>query len=85
MKRILVLVALLAGLTTTVAAAQTRVGVSLRFGNPYYSGEVIVGHPYRPYYHRYWYPRYYRDYYFGPRVFVIRPRRFHERRYHRHW
>jgi hypothetical protein len=84
MKRVLVIVALLLALGTGVAAAQTRVGVSLSFGSPYYGGYVFVGHP-RPYYHRYWYPRYYREFYGEPRVIVIRPRRYHVRRYHRHW
>ena len=77
MKRLLVIVALLFGLATGVAAAQTRVGVSF----------VFVG---RPYYHRYWYPYYYRYYrepviLVGPRFY--RARRFHARRYYwgRHW
>ena len=82
MKRVLVIVALLAGLISGRAAAQTRVGVSLSFGSPYYGGHIFIG---RPYYHRFWHPRYYREHYGGPRIIVVRPRRFHERRYYRHW
>ena len=93
MKRTLILVGLLLGLTTGVAAAQTRVGVSLSFGDPYFSGQVAIGRPFyyryaRPYYHRYRpapvivvSPRYYP----APRVVVVRRGRYHGRRYHRHW
>ena len=93
MKRILIVVGLLFGLATGVAQAQTRVGVSLSFGDPYFNGHVVVGEPYyyrysRPYYYRYhpYYhpapvvvvaPRYYR----APRVVVVQPRRRHKR----HW
>jgi hypothetical protein len=93
MKRVLVLVGLLLGLATGVAAAQTRVGVSLSFGDPYFAGQVVIG---RPYYHRYAHPYYYRyrpapvivvapRYYREPRVIVVRPHRRHNRGYHRGW
>ena len=89
MKRILIVVGLLVGLATGVAQAQTRVGVSLSFGDPYVGGHVVIG---RPYYHRYSRPYYYRyrpapvivvapRYYRAPRVVVVRP----HRRHHRHW
>jgi len=85
MKRMLVLVALLVVLGTSVGRVQTRVGVSLSFGDPYFAGQVVVG---RPYFHRYRpapvivvAPRYYRE----PRVIVVRPYRFHRHRYHRGW
>jgi hypothetical protein len=93
MKRMLIFVGLLLGLATGVAQAQTRVGVSLSFGDPYVSGQVVIGRPYyhryaRPYYHRYHptpvivvAPRYYR----APRVVVVRPHRHHPRRHHRRW
>jgi hypothetical protein len=82
MKRMLVVVGLLFSLTTGVAAAQTRVGVSLSFGDPYLSGQVVIG---RPYYPRYAHPYYYhyRPSYRAPRVIVVRPHRYHPRRYHR--
>ena len=94
MKRMLMIVGLLVGLATGVAQAQTRVGVSLSFGDPYFGGHVVIGRPYyhrysRPYYHRYRpyrpapvivvAPRYYR-----PRVVVVRPHRYHARRHRRH-
>ncbi len=91
MKRILVIVGLLFGLATGVAQAQTRVGVSLSFGDPYFGGHVVIGSPYyyrysRPYYYRYqpapfivFAPRDYRE----PRVIVVRPHRGYARRYHR--
>ena len=93
MKRMLVLVALLVVLGTSVGRVQTRVGVSLSFGDPYFAGQVVVG---RPYYHRYAYPYFYRyrsapvivvepRYYREPRVIVVRPYRFHRHRYHRGW
>ena len=92
MKRIFVILGLLLGLTTTVAQAQTQVGVSLSFGDPYFNGQVVVG---RPYYHRYARPYYYqyRPYYHRVPVVVVAPRyervvvvRAHRsnRRYHRH-
>ena len=93
MKRILAAVALLFGFATGVAQAQTRVGVSLSFGDPYFDGQVVIGQPYylryaHPYYYRYRptpfmvvEPRYYR----GPRVVVVRPHRRYNRGYHRHW
>jgi len=93
MKRILVIVGLLLGLGVGVATAQTRVGVSLSFGDPYFGGHVVIGRPYyrhysRPYYHRYQPapviilgPRVYRS----PRVIVVRPHRYHPRRHHRRW
>lgn len=93
MKRMLITVGLLLGLGTGVAQSQTRVGVSLSFGDPYVAGHVVIGRPYdhrysRPYYHRY-HRRYRRApvivvvprYYHAPRVVVVRP----HRRYHRHW
>ena len=93
MKRVLVAVALLFGLATGVAQAQTRVGVSLSFGDPYFDGQVVIG---QPYYRRYAHPYYYRyrptrvivvepRYYRGPRVVVVRPHRRYNRGYHRHW
>jgi hypothetical protein len=88
MKRTLILVALLFGLTAGASVAQTRVGVSLSFGNPYVAGQVVIG---RPYYHRYAHPYRYRSYYRAPliiveepRVVVVRRHRHHVRRYHRH-
>ena len=92
MKRLLVVLGLLLGLTTGVAQAQTRVGVSLSFGDPYFNGHVVVG---RPYYHRYSPAAYYRyrPYYHRvpvvvvapryERVVVVRPHR-SKRRYHRY-
>ncbi len=51
MKRILILVGLLFSVATSVGRAQTRVGVSLSFGDPYFAGQVLIGRPYyRPYY-----------------------------------
>ena len=94
MKRMLILAGLLLGLATSVASAQTRVGVSLSFGDPYFAGQVVIG---RPYYHRYahpYYNRYSPPYYYrynpapgpviivGPRYYA-RPHRYHARRYHR--
>ena len=90
MKRTLLLVGLLLGLGTGVAAAQ--VGVSLSFGDPHFHGQVVVG---RPYYHRYARPHYHRysaapvivvaprRYYAPRRVVVVRPHRHF--RGHRHW
>jgi len=90
MKRILIVLGLLLGLTTGVAQAQTRVGVSLSFGDPYFNGQVVIG---RPYYHRYARASYYRyrPYYHRvpvvvvapryERVVIVRPHRNH-RRYH---
>jgi len=75
MKRILVLVGLLFGLATCVAQAQTRVGISLSFGDPYFAGQVVIGQPH--------YPRYAHPSYYAPRVIVVRPHRYHPRRYHR--
>jgi hypothetical protein len=94
MKRVLMIVGLLFGLATGVAQAQTRVGVSLSFGEPDFAGAVVIGRPY--YYGYYPYPYYYRyrpgpvivfgpRYYHAPRVIVVRPYRFHSRRYHRGW
>jgi len=94
MKRILVAVALLFGLATGVAQAQTRVGVTLSFGDPYFDGQVVIG---QPYYHRYAQPYYYyRDrpapvivvgpgYYRERRVVIVRPYRRFVHRYHRGW
>lgn len=92
MKRTLILVGLLLGLTSGVAAAQTRVGVSLSFGDPHFAGQVVIG---RPYYYSYARPYYYRyrpspvivvarRYYPAP-VVVVRRYRHHDRRYHRNW
>jgi len=95
MKRILILVGLLFSVATSVGRAQTRVGVSLSFGDPYFAGQVLIGRPYyRPYYRRYAYPYFYRyrpapvivvepRYYPEPRVFVVRPHRYFARRYRR--
>ncbi len=91
MKRMLILVGLLLAVATSAGLAQTRVGVSLRFGDPYFAGQVVVG---RPYYQRYAYPYfyYYRPapiivveprYYPAPRVILARPHRYHGRRYRR--
>jgi len=95
MKRMLIIVGMLLGLATGVATAQTRVGVSLSFGDPYFGGHVVIG---RPYYHRYSRPYYHRyrpapviivapRYYHAPRVVVVRPHRGHGRRSrsHRRW
>jgi hypothetical protein len=90
MKRMLIIVGMLLGLATGVAQAQTRVGISLSFGDPYVGGHVVIG---RPYYHRYsspyyyhYYPRYeHPRYYHSPRVVVVRPHRGHGRRSHRRW
>ncbi|HXG95895.1 MAG TPA: hypothetical protein VNJ06_02140 [Gemmatimonadales bacterium] len=86
MKRILAAVALLFGLATGVAQAQTRVGVSLSFGDPYFDGQVVIGQPYYHRYHPYYYYRY------RPalaRVIVVGPRdrpyRRSVRRHHRGW
>lgn len=90
MKRTLILVGLLFGLTAGVSVAQTRVGVSLSFGSPYVASQVVIG---RPYYHRHAHPyRYVRSYYHRaplivveePRVVVVRRHRHHVRRYDRH-
>lgn len=77
MKRILVVLAVLFGLSNGVAQAQTRVGVSLSFGDPYFNGQVVIG---RPYYHRYAPIAYYRyrPYYHRVPVLVVAPR-YHER------
>jgi hypothetical protein len=93
MKRIFVVLGLLFGLATGVATAQTRVGVSLSFGDPYFAGQVVIG---RPYYHRYARPYYHRyrpapvivvapRYYHSSRVVVVRPHRRYARGYHRGW
>jgi hypothetical protein len=99
MKRILVVIGLLFGLATGSAQAQTRVGVSLSFGDPYFAGQVVIG---QPYYHRYAHPYYYRyrpapapapaplivvapGYYRERRVVIVRPYRRFVHRYHRGW
>ncbi len=81
MKRVLVAVALLFGLATGVAQAQTRVGVSLSFGDQYFYGQVVIG---QPYYHRYQ-PYYYYRYRPAPlaRVIVVGPRFYRDRPYRR--
>jgi hypothetical protein len=88
MKRVLIIVGLLFGLATGVAQAQTRVGVSLSFGDPHFAGQVVIGRPYyRPYYYRY--HRFYHPVPLiivrEPRVVVVRPHRYYARRHHRHW
>ena len=93
MKRIVIIAGLLLGLTTGIAAAQTRVGVAVTFGEPHFAGEVVIG---RPYYPRYSYPYYYRyhptpvvviapRYYPAPRMVVVMSHRYHSRRHHRDW
>jgi hypothetical protein len=94
MKRMLIIVGLSLGLVTGAAQAQTRVGVSLSFADPYVGGHVVMGRPQyhrysRPYYDRY--RPYYRHsapvvvfaprYYRAPRVVVVKP----HRRHHRRW
>ena len=93
MKRMLVILGLLIGLGASGAAAQTRVGISLSFGDPYVGGHVVIG---RPYYHSYSRPHYYRyrpyhrsiilapRVYRPARVIVVRPHRYHGRG-HRRW
>ncbi len=90
MKRVLIILGLLLGLSTGVASAQTRVGVSLSFGDPHVVGQVVIGRSfYRPYY--YSYHRYHRFYHSPrvivvrePRVVVVRPHRHYSRRDRRH-
>jgi hypothetical protein len=93
MKRTVIILGLLLGLAAGIATAQTRVGVSLSFGDPYLAGHVVIG---RPYYLRYAHPYYYRyrptrvivvepRYYRAPRVVVVRPHRRYARGYHRGW
>jgi hypothetical protein len=77
MQRILVAIALLFGLATGVAQAQTRVGVSLSFGDPYFGGQVVIG---QPYYHRYAQPYYYRYRLVPAPVIVVGPGYYRERR-----
>ena len=93
MKRFFAILGLLFGLATGVATAQTRVGVSLSFGDPHFAGQVVIGRPYyyrsaRPYYYRYRRapvivvaPRYYHS----PRFVVERPYRRYARGHRRHW
>ena len=94
MKRVFIIVGLLCALTAGVAAAQTRVGVSLSFGDPYVAGQVVIGRPYYFFYYSHPYYYSYRPapvivvvprYYHAPRVVVVRPYRRYARRYHRHW
>ncbi|HXM39486.1 MAG TPA: hypothetical protein VN908_12605 [Gemmatimonadales bacterium] len=92
MKRMLAILGLLIGLGAASAAAQTRVGISLSFGDPYIGGHIVIG---RPYYHSYSHPYYYRyEPYYPPvtraprfyrpsRVIVVRPHRYHPHRHHR--
>jgi len=84
MKRIFVIVGLLLGLATGVATAQTPIGVSLSFGDPYFAGQVVIG---RPYHHRYAHPYYhsYQSFYHAPRVIVVRPHRYHPHYHRRDW
>jgi len=93
MKRILIVAGLLLGLTTGVAAAQTRVGIAVTFGEPHFAGQVVIG---RPYYPRYSHPYHYRyrpapvliggrRYHRTARVLVVCPDRRHVRGSHRHW
>ena len=92
MKRTLVISGLLIVLATGVAQAQ-HVGLSLSFGDPYFRGHVEIGRPYYNYYSRPYYRRYHPApvivvgprYYRSPRVIVVHPRRYHERRHHRGW
>lgn len=91
MKRFFALLGLIVALGATSASAQSRVGVSITFGDPYIAGHVVIGRPYyhryaRPYYHRYHprplivvAPRVYRP----ARVVVVRPHRYHPRRHGR--
>jgi len=93
MKRIVVVLGLMLVLATGVAAAQTRVGVSLSFGDPYFAGQFVISRPYYPrhadpYYYSYRpapviviRPRYYR----APRVIAVRPHRRYARGHHRGW
>ena len=84
MKGTLFIVGLLLSLATGVTQAQTRVGVSLSFGDPYFAGHVVIGRPYyRWYYRPYVYlvePRYYSP----RRVVIVRPHRY-SHRYRRFW
>lgn len=92
MKRILIWLGLILVLGATGAAAQSRIAVSVTFGDPFVSGHVVIGRPHyhryaRPYFHRYHprpvvvvAPRVYRP----ARVIVVRPHRYHPRRTHRH-
>lgn len=97
MKRMLTIVGLLLCLGAGASQAQTRVGVSLSFGDPYFGGHVVIG---RPYYHRYARPYYYRyrprshrapvivvapPYYYEPHVVVVRPHRKYRRHHHHHY
>ena len=85
MKRVFVIVGLLLGLSSGVAQAQTRVGVSVSFGDPYVNGYVVIGRPYyyryaRPYYYQY--RPYYHRYYAQPRVVIVTPHRKYHRYHH---
>jgi hypothetical protein len=90
MKRIFGLLALIVALGATEATAQSRVGISVTFGDPHIAGHVVIGRPHyyrhgRPYYYAYrpgvvvLRPRVYRP----TRVVVVRPHRYHPRRHHR--
>ncbi|HET9385717.1 MAG TPA: hypothetical protein VFO67_11255 [Gemmatimonadales bacterium] len=92
MKRTLIVVGLLLGLVSGVARAQTRVGVTVTFGDPYFNGHVVIG---QPHYYRYARPYYYqyRPYYHRAPVVVVVPRHYHQprvvvvkprRKYHRY-
>lgn len=90
MKRTLIAVGMLIALATSVGRAQTRVGISLRFGDPYFDGPVVISRPYDdPYYYRYprpyYYYRYHPFYNDSPRVIFVRPYRYHWRRRYHHW
>ena len=91
MKRIFALLGLLIALGATSGAAQSRIGVSVTFGDPYISEHVIIG---RPHYHRYAHSHFYQyrprpvivvapRVYRPARVVVVRPHRHHPRRGHR--
>jgi hypothetical protein len=94
MKRMFALLGLIVALGSTEAVAQSRVGISVTFGDPHIAGHVVIGRPHyyrhgRPYYYGYHpgvvvlRPRVYRP----ARVVVVRPHRHHPRhhprRYHR--
>lgn len=90
MKRIFAVLAVIVALGATEATAQSRVGISVTFGDPYLAGHVVIGRPHsyrhgRPYYYGYHpgvvvlRPRVYRP----TRVVVVRPHRYHPRRHPR--
>jgi hypothetical protein len=91
MKRMIALLGLIVALGASSAAAQSRIGISVTFGDPYIAGHVVIG---RPHYHRYAHARFHRYHprpivIVAPRVYrpapvvVVRPHRHHPRRSHR--